>query len=1033
MDDGRKYDPVTPAAKDDIRPGFLGGKGGGEGIAGGAKAGGSEGRTSKAGAAQGAAADLSSAEEAASGGLYRPEGGAAGMRKDEDRVGGGFFQEAGRFAKFGKNEAKNTKGFKGKFNKTGPIIGIFMALMGAGGIMAGTQLFQPFSLVAQFQESFNSMHVSANNRSSRFFRLQMQSGRVKNPIKGTIFGSKFKITKKQQAELKRQGIEYDNDFNGSGKKVLKWTDGDGEIRIVTADAKTKVDIPEVDADTGMKYKPEAISFEKLYSADTKFFHAYNSGSMTWRGQFANWFGENVKLFLSSNKLTRNMWQNYQKKKAEAGGDGMKVVTDVLEEKVKGENGLDLTVKEGETVDETDDEGNVTERKRVEKETTNEKIKGTDVESKLNKISKNFSKAANIGCAVSGVIGAVSLMVSAAEALQIVNLVTSYMEAVDKTKAGYGDDAPIHELTQTLNDKKTNTNYLIKETGGGTGVSDTRLDGLTTEEVSTKKTAMEAEAMNSIYGNGKVNAQDPSVQSFNINSSMKRILGGIGTSMVAFEGCAIAKASAAVASSVLDAVEIGSCIVGAVGMFLTLGASAGACAPLVAQTALNIAVSAGIGMVLGGIISFLTPIVANALTRDLVSNLGGEDLGNALVDGALKYMGSAHRMNGGSLGTISKYQSFAVAQAEVVAEQAREERASLSPFDITSKNTFMGSIMTQMMQFTRSSTLMSTLTSANSVVNSSLVALTPKTSAVAKQIADTLPESIEEYGETCPYLASIGAIGDAFCNPYVVTDMATMDEDPVDVIDELANAGQIAFVEKAEDGVVLADESEDEAVVNVKVEDDSDLAKYIRYCDTRQSDFGIADQNIANELNEGTSFSTGSTLADGAANGAIGAVPVLGDVIDIIENVKNTANLGYIGGEYCVANKDNDEWNGKRETYQRFIEDQSLAESMGIIEKSAVAQYLEDYYEMNPLDESYEGQLARYSGLDKETVSDLLDVIAYYEYVDAYDPSERYAFEGASDPNAGEPILMDSEYVLAGELPAVAHIVYADVRNRSFVV
>ena len=30
MDDEQKFDPVTPAAKQDIRPGFVGGKGGGE-------------------------------------------------------------------------------------------------------------------------------------------------------------------------------------------------------------------------------------------------------------------------------------------------------------------------------------------------------------------------------------------------------------------------------------------------------------------------------------------------------------------------------------------------------------------------------------------------------------------------------------------------------------------------------------------------------------------------------------------------------------------------------------------------------------------------------------------------------------------------------------------------------------------------------------------------------------------------------------------------------------------------------------------
>ena len=120
-------------------------------------------------------------------------------------------------------------------------------------------------------------------------------------------------------------------------------------------------------------------------------------------------------------------------------------------------------------------------------------------------------------------------------------------------------------------------------------------------------------------------------------------------------------------------------------------------------------------------------------------------------------------------------------------------------------------------------------------------------------------------------------------------------------------------------------------------------------------------------------------------------------------------------------------------YQRFIEDQSLAESMGIIKKSAVAAYLEEYYEENPLDESYEGQLARWSGLDKETVSDMLDVIAYYNYINEYDASERYAF-GAPVVDESEKVLnLENEYVMDGVTVALEGVVYADVRNRNFVV
>ena len=56
----------------------------------------------------------------------------------------------------------------------------------------------------------------------------------------------------------------------------------------------------------------------------------------------------------------------------------------------------------------------------------------------------------------------------------------------------------------------------------------------------------------------------------------------------------------------------------------------------------------------------------------------------------------------------------------------------------------------------------------------------------------------------------------------------------------------------------------------------------------------------------------------------------------------------------------------------FFAYQRLLENMGLIEKSSVTAYLEEYYEKHPLDNSYEGVLARRSGLTKENVIVLLN-------------------------------------------------------------
>ena len=206
---------------------------------------------------------------------------------------------------------------------------------------------------------------------------------------------------------------------------------------------------------------------------------------------------------------------------------------------------------------------------------------------------------------------------------------------------------------------------------------------------------------------------------------------------------------------------------------------------------------------------------------------------------------------------------------------------------------------------------------------------------------------------------------------------------------------------------------------------------------------MTDQNIANEVKKfGDVRSENlSNTANSAINGAIGAIPVVGDIVDIVQNQQALDNAGYVNGEACVAGnsmnnaKDaggSPDWETAK-YYQRFIEDQSLAESMGVIEESAVTAFLDDYYEKNPLDNSYEGMLARYSGLEKETVVAILDLVEYGNYIANYHPEERYAF-GSPVVETENELRFDEENEIASAyvLP-LNQISFADVRNRTWTV
>lgn len=950
----------------------------------------------------GVAGGLRSAEQSAvNEGIGASASGLGGVRDKETKVGGLYSGNGKTADRVGEKSGKGKKKSRGWLKKGGPIGLVIGLIVGVGGIMGGSQLFQPFSLVAQFQETFNSMQVSANTRSSRFFRLQMESGRVKDPVRGTIFGKTFSITKKQKERLKQQGIEFDEEYEIDGKKtkVLKFDDGSGDIKVITA-----------------------REFDDVYNSNTDFHRAYNAGSMTWRGQIANWFGTRVSAFLKNNNLTRNMFNDYENKKAQLDGDGLAAVKETLEEKtgsIENEGEKTQDIKE-----EEDEDSGSTKHKGEDSDTDSGKLTRGDTNSlkkKMDSISSKFSASANAVCGISNAVGAITMAVTAAEALQIINLATAYFETADKVKAGYGEDAPIHELSMTLNEKQKNTNEILESVSmNGDGSSESDYSA-TTKEVTTEKTAMEAEGVAALYSGGKVNTSNASVQSFNLTSSINKIMGGISSSMATFQTCTIAKlvASAAEASNaLLDGI---GCIIGIV----TAGTGAGAavaieqCGELIVDIGISIGKGVLISVAIAGVFSAIAPVLTKAWTRDLISNLGGEDLGNALTSGGNMYLGGVHRANGGSPATREKYESYAVAQHQVMEDYARYERESLDPFDTTSKYTFMGTLLTQFMNFTSASSLMNIVASSSSMLSNSLVALSP--TVAAYDVATTLPTE-EEYEKTCPYLASIGVIGDAYCNPYVMTDMSTINDDPVDVIDKVDEFGGLNE-ETTSDG-------------NVKIKGDSNLAKYIVYCDGRTSMFGVTDYNIVSSLNSSTSANTGNTYTDAVVDGAIGAIPIIGDGLDVVENINSLNNLGYISGESCVAGNTVDNasapsWD-EAKYYQRFIEDQSLAESMGVVEKSAVTAYLEEYYKDNPLDNSYEGMLARYSGLDKETVSDILYIARYYEYVNNYNPVERYGF-GEPAVEVEKELKFDNENTVADNLLVILFnpISYADVRNRSF--
>ena len=938
-----------------------------------------------------------------------------------------------------------------KLNNKGPVGTVILLLIIVGTMMFSAQSLMPFSLLSQLRDKFDGINISNQTRSKVFLRTQLKRKDIKGATTKKVFGDGsevYKLSKNQQAKLAAEGIELQEFEVGEGNNkqtvsALVFDDGSGTRKLVAADyddidvlKKLGSGVIDVDPDVNGvgKYKLDLDNietFDTKWRTDTDFMNGYNKSSRTWRGSVGAWFDGITARFLNRFALTRKIFGKFiERVEGEQAGNTRSRVSDTIND-----SGVQDTSRSLETVTydsedeyevETDDgkggttkttaksdngqrgfydgvdskarpgvEGSadILESRGIDTDkvslgsSKNTKAKVAEMKTKLeNSVSKRVSGIANLvansTCMILNVVGTVMLVGAAQESVQLLKVATSFLETVDKTRAGDGEGAPIHTLGNALTMK---TDTVIENEDGR-------------EVVKEDMSAMQSNGIMSLYTGLAMNPYDKSVKSFTFGETVNNILGQVTTSMESFRACAIAKIAAATVSAVLDLAEI---ILGV----LTGGVSV--LAKKAGEALFGAAISVGVATVVSAITSTLIPKIVTWVIRDLVTDLAGENYGNAIMAGASKYMSSNFRNGGGSLTNKNEYLSYRVQQEAILAEQAEYERRTLSPFDVTSRHTFLGSIMNQVITLsTLPNSAVGVFSNVSSMVGGSILALMPSASAASDIEKDMLSD--EDFQKTCPFLASIGAYGDAYCNPYIITDMSTIGTDPGTIEED-------SHITNSVDS-------------NGNIKEGTNLAKYVLYCGNRTSDFGIADNNIVNEIGDSAFLNT----SNGTANAAIGAIPVIGDLADMFSNQAQLENAGFISGESCVAGNDSDTMSWEEgKVYQRYVEDQRIYEAVQPGYKSTVTAFLDKYYEEHPLDQSYEGILARYSGLTKDQVIAALEYEEYIKFIAEYEPEERYAF--------GEKLVKKIQskiFEAEGDnsVSLLQHeVVYADVRNRAFAM
>ena len=921
--------------------------------------------------------------------------------------------------KGGKQGSEKGSGPVGRFmKKYMPVLSIILTISGGGSFMMLSQATLPFTALQGLKDWFNSIDISNFKRHSSItenavknaIRPPSELSDFKNPVKG----KKYKVSKKFTKRLAAQNIEIPTDGVNKGKMVF-------------TDAK------------GNKTAIEAKDFKATYDSNPEFRKAYATASHPFKTAFNNFKDKIFKKFKSAFGISGNKWgKNYN---PESDTDGEKAKGSVQEGMDQKNNKAKTSeVAEGKVPDGKGGEttGPVTEpdstgggKIKSKQDSIDLPSAGDDskkINDKLDAIGKVAGTAMaglSVYCAFSAIAGTLSLVAAAEQLYRVVNLAMDYFTAFEQAIAGEGSTSPIHALGKSM----VQTSDISYERTISTGVMTSGDQNATTSTttVTTTSSAVTSQGFNTLFSHEQTDGRDDSVRAFNtfdqIKEGTKSMIVDVSAGLNNFRQCTYTRLAQAAVGIVSDIAMIASCL---------FTAGGGCAVKFLKDLALGAAKATAFAIAQKIATSVFSTWFKNFLNNLLTRELAGAPLGDALVAGMHAVMAGNHRGGGGVLADKAGYIETAIVQSEVLADKAKTERMTKSPFDYTSRYTFLGSLVTAMIPLTlQSKSVVGAFNKFGSILSSSTTSLFPGASAANAGI--DAANAMDYTEKNCPYLYDIGVVGDAYCQPYTTTDFDTINidnesisdaDDPADAINSPYNImSQVNYY----DGFDLEGQSLDE-VENPKIKKDSDLAEYIIYCNQRQSAFGIADQNIASEI-DGTS--TGSGIGDFT----VGLIPGIGDGVDIVGATRTLEKFGYVDGSACVMH---DEGTGdkipeyvERRAYARYIEDQRYLESTGMIEQSAVATFLDEYYEEHPLDNSHEGIIARLSGLPKDTVIAAYDAVDFMNFLAEYDPTDYYPTP-AIHPEEADYTMEDDRIIKDETFVAIIQTGYfSEYRQRNF--
>ncbi|MBQ1373398.1 hypothetical protein IIY66_01175 [Candidatus Saccharibacteria bacterium] len=292
-----------------------------------------------------------------------------------------------------------------------------------------------------------------------------------------------------------------------------------------------------------------------------------------------------------------------------------------------------------------------------------------------------------------------------------------------------------------------------------------------------------------------------------------------------------------------------------------------------------------------ILNKVTPTVNASLVENSYSTLEGINAGEFLVEGAVNVGKRLAKASGATAGSEAAAAAYGRLNAKILALEAKSDRMKRSPFDITSRNTFLGSIVYNFaVAGSRFSGMFSKINTFSAAVGQATISL------ISSTYADGDVNYLDKIGD-CETYATIGAVGSAQCSEIAVFDTSTLNNP----------FGNPDFINFIEENTTL----DDNGVRTIN--DGSDLARFIIYNDERKTPLGVTDGGILDSLSNES-----------------GSVPFISSILSLIEIFfgADEEDMRIATGEAFVNSEDNADW----ETYkyaQRYI---SLARATAILKQ-----------------------------------------------------------------------------------------------------